>query len=100
MMLVQPKNEMSKQIQIELHENPATRDKDLEMIKEWLAKQPHLPQFDDDQRLMSFLRGSKFSLEKCKQKLDIYFTMRAVIPEFFSNRDITRPSMQEVAKYM
>lgn len=46
MLLVQPTDEMSKQIRVELNENPATRDKDLEMIKEWLAKQPHLPQFD------------------------------------------------------
>lgn len=100
MLLIQPTEEMSKQIRVELNENAATRDKDLEMIKEWLAKQPHLPQFDDDQRIMTFLRGCKFSLERCKQKLDMYFTMRAMIPEFFSNRDITRPSMQDIAKHI
>ncbi|XP_011632705.1 alpha-tocopherol transfer protein-like [Pogonomyrmex barbatus] len=100
MLLVQPTEEMSKQIRVELNENPATRDKDLEIIKEWLSKQPHLPKFDDDQRIMTFLRGCKFSLEKCKRKLDMYFTMRAIVPEFFSNRDITTPSMQELMKYI
>ncbi|XP_012273701.1 alpha-tocopherol transfer protein-like isoform X2 [Orussus abietinus] len=89
---------MSKQIRVELNENVATRDKDLEIIKEWLSRQPHLPAFDDDQRLMTFLRGCKFSLEKCKRKLDMYFTMRAAVPEFFSNRDITRPELQEIVK--
>lgn len=98
MLLIQPSEEMSKQIRVELNENVATRDKDLEIIKEWLAKQPHLPQFDDDQAIMTFLRGCKFSLEKCKKKLDMYFTMRAAIPEFFSNRDIRRQEMQELAK--
>ncbi|TGZ54118.1 Alpha-tocopherol transfer protein-like protein [Temnothorax longispinosus] len=98
MLLIQPTDEMSKQIRVELNENAATRDKDLEIIKEWLVKQPHLPKFEDDQRLMTFLRGCKFSLEKCKRKLDMYFTMRAVVPEFFSNRDITRPVLQEIAK--
>ncbi|KYN35701.1 Alpha-tocopherol transfer protein-like protein [Trachymyrmex septentrionalis] len=98
MLLIQPTEEMSKQIRVELNENVATRDKDLEMIKEWLAKQPHLPKFDDDQRIMTFLRGCKFSLEKCKRKLDMYFTMRAIVPEFFSNRDITRPALQEIIK--
>ncbi|KYN01698.1 hypothetical protein ALC62_07527 [Cyphomyrmex costatus] len=46
MLLIQPTEEMSKQIRVELNENIATRDKDLEMIKEWLTKQPHLPKFD------------------------------------------------------
>lgn len=46
MLLVQPTEEMSKFIQVELNENPATREKDVEAIKEWLIKQPHLPQFD------------------------------------------------------
>ena len=98
MLLIQPADDMLKQIRAELNENVATRDKDLEIIKEWLTKQPHLPTFDDDHRLITFLRGCKFSLEKCKRKLDMYFTMRTAIPEFFSNRDITSPEMREVTK--
>ncbi|XP_014483430.1 PREDICTED: alpha-tocopherol transfer protein-like [Dinoponera quadriceps] len=98
MLLIQPSEEMSKQIRVGLNENPATRDKDLEAIKEWLAKQPHLPHFNDDQRIMTFLRGCNFSLERCKRKLDMYFTMRSALPEFFSNRDVTRPVMQDIVK--
>lgn len=45
---------------------------------------------------MTFLRGSKFSLEKCKKKLDMYFTMRNACPEFFSDRDITRPELHDL----
>ncbi|XP_017891001.1 alpha-tocopherol transfer protein-like isoform X2 [Ceratina calcarata] len=47
---------------------------------------------------MTFLRGCKFSLEKCKRKLDMYFTMRAAVPEFFTNRDVTRPEVRDVLK--
>jgi len=54
----------------------------------------------DDQSLMTFLRGCKFSLEKCKRKLDMYFTMRAMVPEFFNNRDIRNPSLQKITKIM
>nr|CAD7412102.1 unnamed protein product [Timema cristinae] len=50
----------------------------------------------DDGRLMTFLRGCKFSLEKTKRKLDMYFTMRAAIPEFFSNRDVNRKELQDI----
>nr|CAD7431445.1 unnamed protein product [Timema monikensis] len=55
---------------------------------------PH--DISDDGRLMTFLRGCKFSLEKTKRKLDMYFTMRAAIPEFFSNRDVNRKELQDI----
>ncbi|KAK9496934.1 hypothetical protein O3M35_012883 [Rhynocoris fuscipes] len=96
MTLVQPNLAMQEMIRVELNEDVQTREKDLEHIKEWLKRQPHLPQFEDDQRIMTFLRGCKFSLEKTKRKLDFYFTMRAAVPEFFSNRDPTRKEIKDV----
>ncbi|KAH9631383.1 hypothetical protein HF086_012171 [Spodoptera exigua] len=97
-MLVQPKGELWEKIRVELNENVNTRDQDLATIKDWLKKQPHLPDEWDDRCLMSFLRGCNFSLEKCKNKLDMYFTMRSACPEFFANRDITRPELHDLMK--
>ncbi|KAL3271402.1 hypothetical protein HHI36_021883 [Cryptolaemus montrouzieri] len=98
MTLVQPSPELQINIRRELNEDINTRDSDLKHIKEWLLKQPHLPDSWDDARLMTFLRGCNFSLEKCKKKLDMYFTMRAAIPEFFQNRDINRPELRALSK--
>ncbi|KAG7303299.1 hypothetical protein JYU34_011783 [Plutella xylostella] len=94
--LVQPSGEMWKKIRVELNEDVNTRDSDLQHIKDWLRKQPHLPDEWDDGRIMTFLRGCSFSLEKTKRKLDMYFTMRAACPEFFTNRDITRPELKDL----
>ncbi|XP_026490734.1 alpha-tocopherol transfer protein-like [Vanessa tameamea] len=97
-LLTQPTEELSKEIRIELNENINTRDRDLAAIKEWLRKEPHLPNEWEDNPLMTFLRGSSFSLEKCKRKLDMYFTMRAACPEFFTNRDASSPALREILK--
>lgn len=50
----------------------------------------------DDQRLKTFLRGCKFSLEKVKKKLDMYYTMRNAVPEFFANRDVSKPELKSL----
>lgn len=42
-LLTQPAGEMWKKIREELNENVNTRDQDLIAIKDWLKKQPHLP---------------------------------------------------------
>ncbi|XKL64437.1 hypothetical protein PGB90_004523 [Kerria lacca] len=98
MTLVQPTPEQQLRIRSELNEDVSTRDNDLMHIKEWLMRQPHLPNWEDDARIMTFLRGCKFSLEKTKRKLDMYFTMRAAVPEFFNNRDPTLPEIKEVMR--
>lgn len=51
-----------------------------------------------DQWLVAFLRGCKFSLERTKQKLDMYYTMKSLVPEFLSNRDPMDPKIQEMLK--
>ncbi|XP_055382855.1 alpha-tocopherol transfer protein-like [Condylostylus longicornis] len=102
MTLVQPTPDMRVSIREELREpeNPEDIEKDVKLIREWLETQPHLPKDMDDARLRTFLRGCKFSLEKCKRKLDMYYTMRNAVPEFFSNRDIKRPELQLVCEYV
>lgn len=42
-LLTQPAGQMWEKIRVELNENINTRDQDLSAIKDWLKKQPHLP---------------------------------------------------------
>ncbi|KAG6449789.1 hypothetical protein O3G_MSEX006233 [Manduca sexta] len=95
-LLVQPTGELWKAIRVELNEDVANNDRDLAAIREWLKKQPHLPDDWETGPLMTFLRGSSFSLEKCKRKLDMHFTMRAACPEFFTKRDASSPELSEI----
>lgn len=106
----------------DLNEDPLRSVKDIQAIKEWLNKQPHLAARDgehlgcqwsfttssnlnifflfitDDQWILTFLRGCKFSLERTKEKMDTYYTMRTLLPEFFHNRDPMRPEVQELLR--
>ncbi|GBP41121.1 Alpha-tocopherol transfer protein-like [Eumeta japonica] len=83
----------------ELHEKPRRIASDLHALREWLKKQPHLQAVDpSDQWLIAFLRGCKFSLERSKEKLEMYYTLRTLIPEFFSERDPLSTKIQEILK--
>lgn len=50
----------------------------------------------DDQFLIAFLRGCKYSLERAKEKIDTYYTVRSAIPEFFQARDPNDAKLQEI----
>lgn len=109
-------SELAKQAEAELNEVPSRVAEDLKTLREWIVKQPHLTartgetvrnnkkwlvnprrSFPDDQFLISFLRGCKYSLERAKEKLDMFYTIRGAIPEFFANRD---PQNKVLAKVM
>ncbi|KAF5287385.1 hypothetical protein FQA39_LY15923 [Lamprigera yunnana] len=79
-----------------LNEVPNRIKEDVEKIREWLQKQQHLPVKIDDDRLLAFLRGSKYSLQKTKEKIDYYFTLRTLTPEFYYTRDPLSPQIQAI----
>ncbi|KAF4523852.1 hypothetical protein B566_EDAN012553 [Ephemera danica] len=80
----------------DLFEEPERLAKDIEAMREWLKKQPHILDKPDDQMLTAFLRGCKFSLERTKKKLDMYYTVRTALPEFFKNRDLHSKKIREI----
>lgn len=52
----------------------------------------------DDQFLISFLRGCKYDMNLTKQKIDLFFTMRTMMPEITENRELRYGVTSEVIK--
>lgn len=82
----------------ELNETPERLVGDLRALKEWIKQSPHLRVRTDDQFLVTFLRGCKFSLEKAKQKFDLYYTVRSFMPEVMMNRDPLDERLQMIIR--
>jgi hypothetical protein len=82
----------------ELNETPERLITDLQLLKDWIKQCPHLKVRTDDQFLVTFLRGCKFSLEKAKQKFDLYYTVRSHLPEVMLNRDPYDDKMKKLIR--
>ncbi|XP_065337538.1 retinol-binding protein pinta-like [Cloeon dipterum] len=82
-----------------LNEDPKRREADVQAIRDWLKKQAHIVGQPDDQMIITFLRGCKFSLERTKEKLDMYYTIKTMVPELFKNRNLKNNEvLQEILK--
>ncbi|XP_037941408.1 uncharacterized protein LOC119674344 [Teleopsis dalmanni] len=87
---IRPLNEELKAIaKNELNEVESRIVEDISTLRTWIQKQPHLRARTDDQFLVTFLRGCKYSMEKAKSKIDYYYTIKALIPEMFVNLQMT-----------
>ncbi|XP_043272931.1 retinol-binding protein pinta-like isoform X2 [Venturia canescens] len=80
----------------ELNENDDQLKEAIRYIDEWLSKTPHIVARTEPQWLASFLRGCKYSLERTKEKLDAYYTIRTHLPEIFTNRDPKKGKIKEI----
>ncbi|KAK6640584.1 hypothetical protein RUM44_012280 [Polyplax serrata] len=70
-----------------------SQSKELITLREWLKKQPHLPQGVSDQQLLALLHSCSNSIEQTKGKIDSYYTIRTHAPEIFFNRSVTSKQM-------
>ncbi|XP_023025312.1 alpha-tocopherol transfer protein [Leptinotarsa decemlineata] len=69
-------------------------NEDINILKRWVASQPHLPEIPNDHMMTCFLIMNKFSIENAKQKIDMYYTMRTLFPEFFLDKHPLSPHIQ------
>ncbi|XP_075167488.1 alpha-tocopherol transfer protein-like [Haematobia irritans] len=80
----------------ELGEVPSRLSDDLFALRQWLKHQPHLRARDDDQFLVQFLRGCKYSLEIAKEKLDLYFSLKSKYPEMMNMTNVDDQKFRQV----
>lgn len=73
----------------EFKKNPELKESDLQMLREWCEKQPHLPKITDTD-LILFIHSNYYMMEPTKANIESYFTLRTHLPEFFTNRDLTQ----------
>ncbi|KAJ3619002.1 hypothetical protein MTP99_005792 [Tenebrio molitor] len=67
---------------------------DVQIIRKWLQTQPHLPEIMTDIVISKFLVLNKFSIEKTKQKIDMYYTIRSLIPDWYDQCNPKLPCMK------
>ncbi|XP_005189925.2 retinol-binding protein pinta [Musca domestica] len=72
----------------ELGEVPARIADDLQALKLWIQAEPHLRARTDDQFLIQFLRGCKYSLERAKEKIDLFYSLKTKYPSMFGSIDV------------
>ncbi|XP_054282835.1 alpha-tocopherol transfer protein-like isoform X2 [Macrosteles quadrilineatus] len=85
----------------EYEKNPELKKEDIAELRSWMKSQPHLPIVNDEQ-LILFHHSCYFNLEATKSCIEVYYTTRTNTPEFFHNRDLTRPELKkglEVLEY-
>ncbi|CAH1108283.1 unnamed protein product [Psylliodes chrysocephalus] len=71
-------------------------DGDIKIIRDWLTTQPHLPEIPSDNMIEFFLTNCKYSIEKTKQNLDMYYTIRDMLPYIYRGKNPNSASDMDV----
>ncbi|CAH1108272.1 unnamed protein product [Psylliodes chrysocephalus] len=74
--------------------------RDVEILKDWLKSQKHLPEIPSDNMIEFILTNCKYSIERTKPHLDMYYTVRTVMPEIFDQNHPSQPDHQAIYELM
>ncbi|EZA49211.1 Alpha-tocopherol transfer protein-like protein [Ooceraea biroi] len=82
----------------EMKKIPELKMSDIEILRQWCEKQPHLPKIQDVEFAV-FLHCNYYRIEPTKNTIENYYTFRTHLPEFFSNRDMFKnKELQRICK--
>lgn len=82
----------------EKKKNPELKDSDVQILKDWCSKQPHLPKILDSEYAL-FLYSNYYRMEPAKNTIEAYYTSRTHLPEFFADRDpLSTKTLREAFK--
>ncbi|XP_018400285.1 PREDICTED: alpha-tocopherol transfer protein-like [Cyphomyrmex costatus] len=84
----------------EMKRNPQLKLSDVQSLREWCEKQPHLPKIEDS-FLVLFLHSNYYKMKPTKNTIENYYTTRTHLPEIFCNRDpLEEKGLQQSFKTM
>nr|XP_015839738.1 PREDICTED: clavesin-2-like [Tribolium castaneum] len=72
----------------------AQLENNIEIIKIWKSKQPHLQGDLGDDYFEKLLIKNKFSIERCKEKLENYYTLRKTNEDLLEDYEKILPSQE------
>uniref|UniRef100_A0A0A9WG60 Alpha-tocopherol transfer protein-like n=1 Tax=Lygus hesperus TaxID=30085 RepID=A0A0A9WG60_LYGHE len=82
--------------QEEFERNPELKPEDLESLRTWIRSQSHLPQNVDDEMLLHFLHACYFHVDNTKSTIELFYSYRTQMTEFFTDWDPLSKETQEI----
>ncbi|XP_065367084.1 alpha-tocopherol transfer protein-like [Calliphora vicina] len=92
-------NELQQVALNELAEVPNRIPNDLQALRTWIEQEPHLNARLEEQFLIQYLRGCKYSLERAKAKIDLFFTLKSKFPDLFNVSDVNEAKFRKINSY-
>ncbi|CAH1163296.1 unnamed protein product [Phaedon cochleariae] len=86
-----------KEVRKAIHKSEEDIFEYIRIIREFLKAQSHLPEIPNDSIIEAFLITNKFSIEQTKEKLDMYYTIRTLLPECYDNKHPALSHMQDIS---
>ncbi|XP_014245765.1 retinol-binding protein pinta-like isoform X2 [Cimex lectularius] len=77
----------------EYMKNPDLKQEDILELKKW-AETKKLPSISDE-LLILFYHSCMYDMKAAQSCIEVYYELRKNSPEFFKNRDVSRPELQQ-----
>jgi len=79
------------------NEDPEIIAKNITALQQWIDSTPHMRNIRQDKPMLRmFFRGCNYNLEATKEKLDMYFSVRSLLPIWFDDWEPTQKKLQEI----